>query len=240
MTSALNLSFRAQREISSTSSRGTATALNHEVFMSLRSSTEYEIAGTPPQVLSLTRHAGEAGIQGREGMDTGFRRYDGTFVPSRRPDHTCTGIFEGVAMRVRSPTKGENSGVYSPPRFVIPAHAESRFVLSLISLDTRFRGYDGARQSSGSADHLRTRILDGEILDSLSASLPPKVRRFGSCLGQKFPNCESVLLSKNGNCATVTVSTAVICHDRKRNSGRKGGSLWLQKQTNLVSSSALI
>ena len=39
----------------------------------------------------------EAGIQGREGMDTGFRRYDGTFVPSRRPDHTCTCIFEGDA-----------------------------------------------------------------------------------------------------------------------------------------------
>jgi hypothetical protein len=32
----------------------------------------------------------QAGIQGREGMDTGFRRYDGS-----RPDRTCVGIFEG-------------------------------------------------------------------------------------------------------------------------------------------------
>jgi hypothetical protein len=37
----------------------------------------------------------KAGIQGREGMDTGFRRYDGNLVPIRRPDHTCTGIFYG-------------------------------------------------------------------------------------------------------------------------------------------------
>jgi hypothetical protein len=37
----------------------------------------------------------EAGIQGRAGMDTGFRRYDGTFVPIRRSDHTYTCIFEG-------------------------------------------------------------------------------------------------------------------------------------------------
>jgi hypothetical protein len=28
-------------------------------------------------------------------MDTGFRRYDGSFVPSRRSDHSCTSIFEG-------------------------------------------------------------------------------------------------------------------------------------------------
>jgi len=37
----------------------------------------------------------QAGIQGREGMDTGFRRYDETFVPSRGPEPTCTCIFEG-------------------------------------------------------------------------------------------------------------------------------------------------
>ena len=38
----------------------------------------------------------EAGIQGREGMDTGFRRYDETLVPSRRPNPTCTSIFARV------------------------------------------------------------------------------------------------------------------------------------------------
>jgi len=27
----------------------------------------------------------QAGIQGREGMDTGFRRYDGSSMPVRRP-----------------------------------------------------------------------------------------------------------------------------------------------------------
>ena len=37
----------------------------------------------------------KAGIQGREGMDTGFRRYDGSLMPIRRPDHACTGIFYG-------------------------------------------------------------------------------------------------------------------------------------------------
>jgi hypothetical protein len=37
----------------------------------------------------------EAGIQGREGMDTGFRRYDETFVPNHRLDPTCRCIFEG-------------------------------------------------------------------------------------------------------------------------------------------------
>jgi len=60
--------------------------------------------GLPPQVLSLTRHAGaepapdliRGRIQGREGMAIGFRRYDGTFVPSRRPDHPCTWLFEGA------------------------------------------------------------------------------------------------------------------------------------------------
>jgi hypothetical protein len=31
----------------------------------------------------------QAGIQGREGMDTGFRRYDAS-----RPDRTCIDIFE--------------------------------------------------------------------------------------------------------------------------------------------------
>jgi hypothetical protein len=37
----------------------------------------------------------ESGIQGREGIDTGFRRYDGSLAPTRRPDHTCIGIFYG-------------------------------------------------------------------------------------------------------------------------------------------------
>ena len=37
----------------------------------------------------------KAGIQGREAMDTGFRRYDGNLVPICRPDHTCTCIFYG-------------------------------------------------------------------------------------------------------------------------------------------------
>ena|SRR4249920_1722843 len=37
----------------------------------------------------------QAGIQGRERMETGFRRYDETFVPSRGPEPTCTCIFEG-------------------------------------------------------------------------------------------------------------------------------------------------
>jgi len=37
----------------------------------------------------------KAGIQGREGMDTGLRRYDGNLVPIRRPDHPCTCIFKG-------------------------------------------------------------------------------------------------------------------------------------------------
>ena len=37
----------------------------------------------------------QAGIQGPEGMDTGFRQYDGDLVPIRRPDHTCTCIFKG-------------------------------------------------------------------------------------------------------------------------------------------------
>jgi len=36
-----------------------------------------------------------AGIQGREGMDTGFRRYDETFVPNRRVDPAWRCIFEG-------------------------------------------------------------------------------------------------------------------------------------------------
>jgi len=35
----------------------------------------------------------QAGIQGREEMDTGFRRYDGIFIPIRRRDRTRTGIF---------------------------------------------------------------------------------------------------------------------------------------------------
>ena len=39
----------------------------------------------------------QAGIQGREGMDTGFRRYDETCVLIRRPVHTCTCIFKGDA-----------------------------------------------------------------------------------------------------------------------------------------------
>jgi len=62
--------------------------------MSLRSSTEeYEIATIPPaRGFPLIRHAD---IQGWEGMDTGFRRYDGTFVPIRRPGHTCACIFAG-------------------------------------------------------------------------------------------------------------------------------------------------
>jgi len=37
----------------------------------------------------------KAGIQGRKGMDTGFRRYDGNLVPIRGRDHTCTCIFKG-------------------------------------------------------------------------------------------------------------------------------------------------
>jgi hypothetical protein len=38
----------------------------------------------------LIRHAGGGRHPGREGMDTGFRRYDAS-----RPDRTCIGIFEG-------------------------------------------------------------------------------------------------------------------------------------------------
>jgi len=45
----------------------------------------------------MTRHAGGAGIQAREGLDTGFRRYDGTLVPIRYPDCTCKYIFDGGA-----------------------------------------------------------------------------------------------------------------------------------------------
>jgi hypothetical protein len=36
----------------------------------------------------------QAGNQEREGMDTGFRRYDGIFVPIRLSGPTCTCIFE--------------------------------------------------------------------------------------------------------------------------------------------------
>ena len=36
-----------------------------------------------------------AGIQGRAGMDTGFRRYDGSLMPIRRPVRICTCIFYG-------------------------------------------------------------------------------------------------------------------------------------------------
>ena len=43
----------------------------------------------------------EAGIQAREGMDTGFRRYDGTFLPIRCADHTCTYIFERERIRAQ-------------------------------------------------------------------------------------------------------------------------------------------
>ena len=63
--------------------------------MSLRSSTEYEIARPPHRLFHRTVMPAEAGIQGREGMDTGFRRYDETFVPNRRLDPTCRFIFEG-------------------------------------------------------------------------------------------------------------------------------------------------
>ena len=59
--------------------------------MSLCSSTEYEIAA-PLHAARFVMPA-KAGIQGREGMDTGFRRYDGNLVPIRRPDRTCACIF---------------------------------------------------------------------------------------------------------------------------------------------------
>jgi len=48
--------------------------------MSLRSSTEYEIAA--PLHASPTRHAGAGYIDTTEGMDTGFRRYDNSLAPS--------------------------------------------------------------------------------------------------------------------------------------------------------------
>ena len=70
---------------------------HRRVFMSLRSSTQYEFARNPSTGFFLIRHTGGARTQERDGMDTGFRRYDVTFVPSRRTDHTCTGIFEGRA-----------------------------------------------------------------------------------------------------------------------------------------------
>jgi len=47
-----------------------------------------KLPGIAAQVLSLIRHAA-AGIQGREGMATGFRRYDGTIVRIRCSQHTC-------------------------------------------------------------------------------------------------------------------------------------------------------
>jgi len=37
----------------------------------------------------------QAGIQGREGMDTGFRRYDGNPVPIHRAERACICIFAG-------------------------------------------------------------------------------------------------------------------------------------------------
>lgn len=47
----------------------------------------------------------QAGIQGREGMDTGFRRYDGNLVPIRRPDHTCTCNVEGCTKDTKGSDK---------------------------------------------------------------------------------------------------------------------------------------
>ena len=45
--------------------------------MCLSSSTEYEITATStPSFFPLFVMPAQAGIQGTEGMDTGFRRYD--------------------------------------------------------------------------------------------------------------------------------------------------------------------
>ena len=65
---------------------------HHEVIMSLRRLQSMKLR--PPQhhmVPPLIRHAGGGRHPGREGMDTGLRRYDGS-----RSDRTCIGIFEGV------------------------------------------------------------------------------------------------------------------------------------------------
>lgn len=43
--------------------------------------------------LAISRFT-KAGIQGRDGMDIGFRRYNGSLMPIRRPDRTRTNIFE--------------------------------------------------------------------------------------------------------------------------------------------------
>src|SRR5512139_2267011 len=69
------------------------SAIHHEVAMSLRSSTEYEIAALPAlQGCSLDSSCRQRPPSREGGMDTGFRRYDGSRMPIRRPDGTCTCI----------------------------------------------------------------------------------------------------------------------------------------------------
>jgi hypothetical protein len=57
--------------------RAVEKIFRRKVFTNLRSSTKHATAASPRHpVPALIRHAGEGGIQGRKGMDTGFRRYD--------------------------------------------------------------------------------------------------------------------------------------------------------------------
>ena len=67
-------------------------------------------------------------------------------------------------MNLRSPIENENGSHFQNMllcSIVIPAHAESRFVLRRISLDTRFRGYNGDPEALHCAYHPLTCIFEG-------------------------------------------------------------------------------
>jgi hypothetical protein len=60
-----------------------------------------KLPGTPLQVHSLTRHAGGGRHPRAAGMDTGLRRYDGSFMPILHPDRSCTSIFKERTKRAK-------------------------------------------------------------------------------------------------------------------------------------------
>jgi hypothetical protein len=90
-------------------------------------------------------------------MDTGFRRYDGSLMPVRRPDRTFTFIFSGNSIENTCAEMIRATNSHPVPSY--PRKRVSKLVLPKTNLDSRLRGNDKSRRGACKGNFLQLSIL---------------------------------------------------------------------------------
>ena len=86
-------------------------------------------------------------------MDTGFRRYDGSLMPVRRPDRTFTFIFSGNSIENTCAEMIRATNSQPVPSY--PRKRVSKLVLPKTNLDSRLRGNDKSRRGACKGNSLQ-------------------------------------------------------------------------------------